>query len=242
MKIRSASVPGRGFGLLNAGTLCWSPDDPPAPAPAPGTPPPPVPGGQPFAVFNTKEAFEARRDQEARAILREKYGLTEKQLDERLARAKELEDAESARLKAQQTKEQQLEGEKQAAETKQREAEAARDAALKQAEVTSMCARLGFKNLDYALFEAERSKKTGAELETHFVEMAKDNGKKAALGLATPAPELVPIGGNTAPQVPSGGAPPPPPAPGGPAPGAGPDVMAMTPQQFQQHLQSKHGA
>ncbi len=231
---KSAWTLGRGFGLLNAGTLCWSPEDPPAPPPpAPPAPPPAV-----AVTFPTQEAFNKRIDQEARAQLRDKYGLSEKELEERLKRAKELEDAEAARLKASQTKEQQLEAEKTAADERARVAEAKAAEATRQAEVTGLCARLGFKNLDYAVFEATRSGKAGAELEAHFTEMAKDDSKKAALGIATTPPEIVPVGGNTAPP----GTPPapPPPPPGGVPPGTV-DVMAMTPQQFAQHLQTKHG-
>ncbi len=233
MTIRSAWSLGRGFASMGGYLpLCWSPDDPPAPPPGPPAPPPPA---QPFAVFHTKEQFEERRDREARALLKEKYGMSEKDLDAQLKRAKELEEAEAARLKAQQTKEQQLESEKAAAEAKQKAAEDARDAAVKQAEVTSMCARFGFKNLDYALFEAERSKKTGTELEAHFTEMSKDDSKKAALGIATAPPEIIPVPGGGPPLVPPGGTPPNPPPPGTP-PGDGVDVMKLTPQQFQAHL------
>lgn len=240
MTIRSAWTLGRGFGLLAAGTLCWSPNDPPAPPPGPPAPipaPPPAPAAA--ITFPTQEAFNERIERASRALLKEKYGLSEKELDERLKRAKELEEAEAARIKAQQTTEERLKAEKEEADGRAKAAEDRATAATKQAEVTAMCARFGFKNLDYALFEAGKSGKTGAELETHFTEMAKDDSKKAALGLATPPPELVPVGGNTAP-IP--GAPPPaPPAPGGPPPG-GVDVMKLSPAEFAQHLQKVHGA
>jgi hypothetical protein len=240
---------GRGFGLLAASTLCWSPDPPtppPGSPPAPPVPPPPAPptppaGGSPFAVFPDQASFQARLDREARSLLKEKYGLNEKELDERLKRAKELEEAEAARIKAQQTKEQQLEAEKAEAEARAKAADERANAATRQAEVTGMCARFGFKNLDYALFEAGKSGKSGAELEAHFTEMAKDDSKKAALGLAVPAPEVVPVGGNTAPGTPPGGNPPPPPPPGGGAPEVV-DVMKMSPAAFAAHLASKHGA
>ncbi len=241
MTIRSAWTLGRGFGPMGSyDPPCWSPDDPPVP-PAPAPPAPPVPG-VPFATFPTQASFDDRLNREARAILKDKYGLTEKQLDERLARAKELEDAEAARIKAQQTREQQLETEKTEAEARAKAADARAAEAIRQAEVTGMCARLGFKNLDYAIFEAGKpgnATKTTAELEAHFTEMAKDDGKKAALGLAVAAPELVPVPAGTAP-VPPGGAPPAPPPPGG-APPVVPDVMRMSPQQFADHLRT-HGA
>lgn len=231
---KTAWTLGRGFGLLGFQALCWSPDDPPSPPPGnPPAPPAPPQRQEPHITFPTQEAFNERMAREARAILKEKYGLSEKDLDAKLARAKELEEAEAARIKAQQTTEERLKAEKEEAEAKAKRAEAEAAEARRQAEVTGMCARHGFKNLDYAIFEATKSGKTGAELEAHFVEMAKDEGKKAALGLATPAPEIVPIPGNTGP---GGGNPPPPPPPGGgPAPAV--DVMKLSAAEFAAHLQ-----
>lgn len=226
---------GRGF---NVG-MCWSPNDPPEPPPAP-TPPLPAGNTPPargnYVEFPTKEAFQERLEREARAQIKDTYGMSEKELKDRLAKAKEYEDAEAARQKEQMTKEQRLEAEKAEAEAKQKAAEADRDAARRQAEVTGVCARLGFKNLDYATFEATRSGKSGAELEAHFVEMAKDEGKKAALGLVTLPPEQVPVPGSTGPGAPPNGAPPPPPAPPGGAPPPAVDVMKLSPADFQAHL------
>ena len=84
--IRSGWSLGRGFASLGTfAALCWSPDDPPAPTPAP-TPKP----AEPYAVFPTSESFNERVEREARAQLKKKYGLSEKELDERLERAKKL--------------------------------------------------------------------------------------------------------------------------------------------------------
>lgn len=228
---------GRVFGLLAASTLCWSPDDPPVPPPPVPPAPPPAPPEQRPIVFNTQEAFNERVAQASRAHLRDKYGLSEKDLDARLKLAKDLEDAEAARLKASQTREQQLEAEKTEAESRAKAAEARATEAQRHSEVTTMCARHGFKNVDYAVFEATRSAKTGAELEAHFVEMAKDATKKAALGLDVPPAELVPVPVGTAP-IGTPPAPPPPPPGGGTPPAV--DVFAMTPQQFAAHVQTVH--
>lgn len=232
---RSMWTLGRSFGLLAAGTLCWSPDEPPAP---PGQPPAPPPQQQqqPFAVFHTKEAFEERRDREARSLIKEKYGLSEKELAEALQRKKELEEAEAARIKAQQTAEERLKTEKEEAERQKAAAEAQAADARREAEVTRLCARMGFKNVDYAIYEATRSGKNGADLEAHFIEMAKDDARKGALGLEVPPPQVVPNPANTQPAP--GNPPPPPPPPGGEDPPTV-DVMAMPPEKFREHLNRK---
>jgi len=240
MTRRSAWTLGRSFGLLSTAmcAVCWSPDDPPAPPP--GNPPPPEPP-KPFAVFPDQASFQSRLDREARALLKEKYGLNEKELDERLERAKRLEEAEAERLKAQQTTEQRLETEKQEALAAKAKAEAEAAEARRQAEVTGLCARMGLKNVDYAIYEATRAGKSGAELEAHFNEQLKDESKKSAFGLAVAPITEVPKGPNTAPIAPPGGNPPPPPPPGGGAPPEV-DVMKLSPREFQQHLLTKHGA
>ena len=231
--IRSGWSLGRGFASLGTfAALCWSPDDPPAPTPAP-TPKP----AEPYAVFPTSESFNERVEREARAQLKKKYGLSEKELDERLERAKKLEEAEQERIKAQQTNEERLKGEKEEAERLAAAAKAEAEEAKRQAAVTGICAKLGIKNVDYAMYEAERSKKTPAELEVHFTDLLKDESKKSAFGIATLPPEVVPTPANTSPQTPPGGQPPPapPPAGGGQTPPL--DAMSMTKEQFSAHLE-----
>ncbi len=232
---RSAWTLGRGgYGFLaTAATLCWNGNDPPAPPPPPSPPP-----AQPFAVFHTAEQFNERRDREARALIKEQYGMSEAELKKKLARAQELEEAEAQRAKERQTKEEQLEAARAEAEAKRAAAEAAATEARREADVTRICARLGIKNVDYATFEAGKLKeKTTAELEAHFAEQLKDNARKAAYGLdvvaPTPVPAPAPPTGPGPPPV--GTPPPPPPAPGGGEPPVV-DAMKMTPQEFQTHL------
>lgn len=238
---KSAWTLGRGYGLLGFQALCWSPNEPPAPPAEPPTPPaggniPPQRQAN-YLEFPTKESFQERLATAARAEIRETYGMSEAELKKRLERAKELEAAEEARVKAQQTTEERLKSEKEAAEAATLKAQAEAAEARRQADVTAMCARNGFKNLDYAIFEATKSGKSGPELEAHFLEMAKDDSKKAALGLVVPPPEVVPVPGSTAPGgPPNGNNPPAPPAPGGPPPG-GPNVMKMSSGEFAAHLQ-----
>ena len=225
-------------GLTMLGRILMAPEGDP-PGGGGGSPPATPPKGpEPFAVFPTKEAFEARRDQEARAILRDKYGMTEKQLDEALARAKKLEEAEAERLKAQQTAEERLKTEKDQAEARAKQAELDAAAARQEALVTSTCARLGIKNVDYALYEANRAgKATAADLEAFFNEKLKDDSHKGAYGIAVAPVEPVPAPITTSPATPPGGNPPPPPPPpgGGQAPVV--DVMKLSPSDFAAHLQ-----
>ena len=230
-----------GLGIASAGrfaTLCWSPD-PPTP-PGEPTPPAPSPGApaKPFAVFHDAESFNERLNREARAQIKETYGMSEAELKKKLERAKELEAAEAERLKAQQTKEEQLESARQAEEAKRVKAETEAQEARREATVTRVCARLGIKNLDYAGFEAgKRPAATEAELEAYFKEQLQDTTRKSAYGIEVAPPQEVPVPGHTAPATPPNGNPPPPPAPpgsGGPPPVF--DAMKASPQEFAAHL------
>ena len=232
MQTRGLWTLGRGFGPMGRWEpLCWSPDDPPVPPPAP-TPPPPPKRWDPI-TFETKESFDERMDREARARIKQKYGMTDKELDDRFKRAGELEAAEEARAKAQRTKEEQLELEKKQAEEARAKAETQAAEANALAATVRACATLGIKNVDYALFEVSRAGKTGTDAQAHLAELLKDDAKKLALGIAATPIEPVPDPLNTAPKPPTPPAPPPPPGGGNPAPV---DVFAMSPQQFQTHL------
>lgn len=224
------------FSALSMGVL--RDPNPPVPAGGGGTTPPapPVPG-QPFAVFETQEAFNDRLHRSTRAELRAQFGTDDPaEIKTQLARLKVLEEADAARAREQLTATQKLELDLAAEKTKREAAEAERDQERFRATVSQDCARLGIKNLKYAQFvvaEAAEALPEGQQLDPyeHLKGLLEKPEFKPAFGIES-APTVVPTPVNTSPTP---GAPPPPPPPAGGGPG-GPDVMAMSAAEFRAHL------
>lgn len=212
----------------------------PAPAPAPAPEPP---SNEPIQL--TSEQLNQRLRRHHATQIRELGFESPEALQQRLARAKELEDAEAERIRASQTREQQLEADLAA----QRAARAQLEAQLAEqrfaGNVASVAAELGIRNLDYAAFQARSLRPSAAgapeptrdQIAERFRELTAQPAHQAAFGLpAPPPPELVPVPATTTPTLP-GGAPPAPPAP--PPPGKGPeavDAMKMSAAEFRAHL------
>ncbi len=206
---------------------------PPAPAPAPG---------QPFATFDSQAALDDRLARAGRAALREATGLeSADEVKQRLARLKELEDADAARQREQLTATQRLEADLATERAARAVAEADRDNERFRATVSQECAALGIKNLKYAQFlvaEAAEALPDGQQLDprVHLEGLLAKPEFKTAFGIDT-APTVVPSPVTTSPNP--GAPPPPPPTPGG-TPNT-PDVMAMSPAALREHL-DKYGA
>lgn len=229
------------FGLFSALAMGLLRDpNPPLPSGGGGPPAaPPAPPAAPFAVFDTQEAFNDRVQRAARAEIRTQFGVEDPaEVTRRLARLKELEDAEAARKREELTATQRLEADLAAAKAAQAAAEADRDSERFRATVSADCARLGIKNLKYAQFvvaEAAEALPDGQQLDPHehLRGLLEKPEFKQAFGIET-APAVVAAPVTTSPNP--GTPPAPPPAPGG-NPG-GVDVMAMNPAQFKAHLES----
>jgi hypothetical protein len=152
---------------------------------------------------------------------------SEDQAKERLGALKKLEDEAEERRKAQLSE---VEREKEARLTAERERDAARqraDATERAAKVTRACAERGIKNVDYAeyvLGKAELSADFGQLLDGM---MAERPDLKAALQLTVPTTTVTPPNTNT-------GAQPPPPAP--PAPPTN-DALTMKDQDWARERQ-----
>jgi len=218
-------------------------DRPPAPIgdqpPAPAPPPPPA---QPFAVFQTNEAFNERVSRETRKQLRELGVEDPGKLKEILTRNQELE-AEAEKQRQAQMTELEREREQRAQYERQANAAAARAAeAERKAELYDVFAEKGVRNFDYAYFELTRRLSKVAEGETfdpgsYVDELLGDQVKRAALMGADPAAPAAPARGVT--TTPTGRETPAPPAGGGAVPPA--DAFEMSRDAFQSDLEKRFG-
>ncbi len=190
-------------------------------------------------MFHSQEQLDERLNRAGRAYVREQFGVENPDdVKQRLARLKELEDAEAARKREELTATQRLEADLAAEKAARAAAETARDGERFRATVSEQCARLGIKNLKYAQFvvaEAAEALPDGQQLDPHayLKDLVEKPEYKSAFGLEVPA-TVVPAPVNTSPNP--GAPPPPPPAPG--TPPAAVDAMNMNPQQFRAHLDS----
>ena len=196
---------------------------------------------EPFAVFESADAFNKRMEREARKILKDK-GVDPDKIDEELAALKKLREDQAAAEEAKKTEIQK------AAEAKAK-AEADAIAAMSKAEEASMKAHLyrvfaeqGVKNFDYAFYKVTSKLASLGENdeldEVKFLEELKANSvEAAALGFVdTPAAKVV--GATTTVQGEK-------PDPKGKEAGGGEnkpkDAMEMSPDEFKRSVQAKYG-
>lgn len=204
---------------------------PPAPAPAPAADP-----NRPFATFATQAEFEERVQRAARAEVRNKFGLEEADLQTRLARAKELEDAEAARAREQLTAQQRTEKDLADEKALRLKAEGERDQVRFERTVATSAAQLGIKNVRYAQFvvaEAAEALPDGQQLDVdkYLTELMGKDDFRSALGVAAP---VVVTQGNPVNTSPNPTVEPPAPPRGNGAPVV--DAFAMDSKAFRQHL------
>jgi hypothetical protein len=201
--------------------------------------PVPAPPAAPFAVFETPDALNKRLAQATRSELRKEFGTDDLAvIKARMARADELEKQEEERKKAEMTETDRLKTEKLEAEQKAARAEAERDQERLQRHIAGECAAKGIKAVDYASFLIEKATDAlpaGQQLDVakFLDEQLADETKKAAFGIAVPAPTQVPDPATTVPKP--GETPPPPPKPGETT--APIDAMNMSPDAWQKHKQ-----
>jgi hypothetical protein len=235
------------FGLFSALAMGVLRDpNPPVPAGGGGAPPlapaPAAPPTAPFATFDSQAALDDRLARAGRAALRDATGLeSADEVKARLARLKQLEDAETERARAELTATQRLEADLATERARVTAMAAERDQERFRSVVSGACAQLGVKNLKYAQYlvaEAAEALPEGQQLDpdTYLRGLLEKPEYKTAFGIEA-VPAVVPAPVTTSPNP---GAPPPaPPAPGNG--GGPPDVMAMNPTQFREHLE-KYGA
>lgn len=218
---------------------------PAAVPPAAGGAPPaaaPVAPEQPAVVFNTNEQFNERMDRHYRSRMREQFGTDDPaEIKAIIAKAKELEDAEAERAKAEMTEVDRLKAELVEREAEKAAAEEQADIALFESHVTGKCAALGIKNTDYAMFQVAQAAEAlpddqELDVEAYLkTQMEEHPDVRAAYGMEAPV-EGVPVPAHTTPHNPNTPGPVTPPA-GGPPPAVR-NANDMTPQEFQKHLAS----
>ncbi len=208
----------------------------PAPVLTPPTPPPaPAPGVQPFATFTTQDQFTERVQREARSLMRTQLGVEPEEAAANLTRLKELEAAQQERDRANMTELERLRTDLAAANARADEAAAERDEVRFRGHVAGIAAKMGIRNVDYAIFVAAGAAEAlpdGQQLdvEQHFTGLLEQANYKGAFGIeAAPVPVPVPVTSAPAPGAP-------PAAP--PVPGAEPpkkDAMSMSSEEFRTH-------
>ncbi len=193
---------------------------PAAPPAAPAAPPaaPPAPSDQ--IVFRSPEQLNERLDRAAKKRLKDLFGTDD---EEELKKLLALRDKAEADRQAQLTREQQLAEERDRLARERDAATEQAEAARYQAHVTKICARLGLKNVDYAMFavgQAADQIAEGEQLDAEAWLKTQAEGSeqmRAALGMDPPV-VTQPAGATT--TTAGTGDPPAPPAPGGTAAGA----------------------
>lgn len=185
----------------------------PAPTPAPGAPAPEPPddGAQ---LHLTTSQLNQRLDRAGRKALRDAFGTDDPAEIEKI---KNLRDQEEQRRREAMTREQQLQTDLEAANQRATTAEEERDAIQFEAHVSGICARLGVRNVDYAMHMIGRAADDVAEGEQldaeDYLRTQLENAQQAAaLGVEQP-PVQTPTPATTSPTP--GRPPAAPPGPGG---------------------------
>jgi hypothetical protein len=198
-------------------------------------------GGAPFATFKTQEQFDDRMKRATRKELREAFGTDN--VDEIRAwkqRADELATQEEERKREAMSEQERLQADLNKSKAELQAIQEERDAIRFEAHVKGICAELGIKNVDYAMYAVNRAADgvaDGSQLDAkeHLSELLDASSSRAALGVA-PKSQVVDDPANTSPEG-GGGAPPPKP------PGSDGnnivDATKMTREEFQAHLASK---
>ncbi len=196
--------------------------------PAPATPPPapviPEPPGEDKISFSSKTLND--RLQRERASLLKSLGFESEE------QARTVREQAEATRRASLTREQQLEEENRQLKTQRDEAVTAAAAAAFDAELVSMCAERGIREVSYARYLVSNGgQEAKASMGTFLDEQLKDERKKLAFGIEVPPVQTLPLPIRTTPVDPNTRSP-------TPAPGVNGQVvnaMNMTPQEFREH-------
>lgn len=216
----------------------------PPPADPPPADPPPSSGGQPFATFHTKEAFDDRLDRATRARLREMgvdpaqakkdreelERLKKDQEERRAAEMSELEKAQDAAKKA---------GEEKAA------AEALAARAREEAEIAKLAAAHRVPDLEYLEFRMRKCPE-GEDRDEWLTKLLEDPKERVRFGVEEPSSgstDDTPPGqkkATTSATDPKGNNAPPPKTGGSPE-GTEKTAMKMTKAEFEAYKRQKYG-
>lgn len=213
---------------------------PPGTTPAPAAPPatPPAAPAAPFATFPDSASFDARVDREARKRMKERFGMTDEELEKKLAIAAKLEKEAEERRQAELTEQQRLQEEAAAAKAAQEAAIDAKEEAELKAHLFETFAKKRIANFDYAMFKVTSKLATleeGEELDedAYLAELLENPTERLALmGEPSKAPAKK-EGATTTGTDPKDDPPAPPPGGGPPTKKSATD---MTPDEFRKHL------
>lgn len=221
---------------------------PPAGAPPAGAPPagaPPAGGGDPFATFHTKEAFDERLDRATRAKMRE-LGVDPEQAKKDSAELAAMKEAEEKRRAAEMSDLEKAQAEAEKAKVEKAAAEAEKKKAERAYEIARLGAAHQVPDLEYLAFRI-RSLPEGEDRDEWLTKLLEDPTERVRFGV-TPAGDP-PAGAKpgekkttttTTPK--GGGGAPPPGGTGGGAPGEGEKTaMKMTKREFEAHKRQKYG-
>ena len=205
------------------------------------TPPPATPGvpAEPSDLTLTSAQLTARLERHYKSQLRKQFGTDDPStITAQLEAAKAFEAAESERKRASMSELERVQTELKTERATRAAAEAERDQVRYENHIAGVCAKLGVRNIEYAMHIAGRA--AGAlpdgevlDVSEYLTAQIAAPTNRAALGVDT-APTQVAVGVQTTPADPSQPTPQPPPAgPGAPPPV---DAMTMTPAMFRAHI------
>lgn len=186
-------------------------------------PPKGAPAGTPTTeqmLQMTSEQLKERLTRAQMSFMHEQFGTKDPaEIKAKLQQLVEMEQAEEKRKREQLTREQQLQADLEAQRAVAAKAQEDRDAMAFETHITRLCAEIGVKNVDYAMWEVARQTealKAGEQLDAkaHLTKLLESDQSRAALGAVAPVSvEQVPVntdptGGQVPPtelpQVPKG--------------------------------------
>lgn len=196
-----------------------------------GSPPAGTPSAEQMLQM-TSEQLKERLTRAQMSYLQEQFGTKDPaEVKAKLQQLKDLEEAEEKRKREQLSKEEQLQADLDAERARAAAAQEERDAIAFENHITRVCAEMGVKNVDYAMWEVARQADTlpeGEQLDAreHLKKLLDNDQSRAALGVAPPV-EVEERGATT---DPTGGSSEP--GAGGSHPPKGEDAFEMTKENW----------
>jgi hypothetical protein len=186
----------------------------------------------------SSEQLRERMDRDRVAYLKTLGFESEQELKDFQKAEQERREKEEEERRAQQSREEQLQEDLQKAQQEREEAVEQAEALRWERHVSGICATVGVRNVEYAMFELERAANATPEGQEFDVEAwlreridpanAEQHGTMAAaLGMEAP-----PVTPRAAPVTTTGDEPPPPAPPAGGGPPSDADAMNLTPEQW----------
>ena len=179
--------------------------DPGMPGAEPTTPS--APAAQPAGTLNlTSEQLKERLGRAQSSYLQENFGTRDPaEIQAKMERLAEMEAAEEQRRREQLSEQERLQADLEAERAKAAQAQEERDAIAFENHVTRVCAELGVKNVEFAMWEITRKAEEMEDEETfdakeHLQGMLDNSQQRAALGIAE-AIQTQPTGATTTPAA-----------------------------------------